>query len=221
MWAEMFHVGMESRIIQRLASGLVIKYTVVFSEERRMIKVTPKFLEFSSSISTHSSTSTRDANTGVANTNRYQIQSKRVSQLIAFIWRYLYQKEDIEKYQIAKELDNYFKHPQSLKDLLYAKNDTEPWKLMTKVFPDLSEPLFDSQADGIEYEIEVDVEQFRTSLEDPRFGDRKWRAIVGYPPRPFISDEGQLTIQELDEWINNTDDSKYVADNPFIPLCCS
>jgi hypothetical protein len=186
-----------------------------------MIKVTPKFLEFSSPISTLSSTSVKDTNTCVANTNRYQMQSKRISQLIAFIWRYLYQKEDLEKYKTAKELDNHFKDPQKLKELFYAKKDTETWKLITKALPDLLEPLFDPQADGIEYDIGIDVEQFRTSLEDPGFGQKNWRATVGYPPRPFVTDEGQLTNQELDEWISDTDQTKYVADNPFIPLCCS
>jgi hypothetical protein len=186
-----------------------------------MVTITSEFLNI---ITTNSD------NIGVcifSNFKRYQLQSKRISQIIAYIWLHLNQGDP--HLETAQELDRYFKNTNigeqsyKLRDLLFASPDSDPFKLMQKVFEgsdiQLTEALFDEATDN--YKIQVDVSKFRTQLNDPVPGDNKWTAVMGYPPRPFISDYGQLTNQELEHWISNNDESKYVSDNPFIPLCCS
>lgn len=167
--------------------------------------------------------------------DRYKQQSKRISQLIAFVWLKL------EHSKTAKELDKYFKNSKvgdkdyKLKDLLYADPNSEDleeqerFKLMQEVFKNtsspLEKPLFDKADERDEYEFTIDIEQFRTELIDPRIGEEKYVAVMAYPPRPPIADNGQLTAKELEDWINDdsTDVSsgKVAAPNPFIPLCCS
>jgi hypothetical protein len=124
-----------------------------------------------------------------------------------------------------KNIGNY-----SLEKLLYASPNSADgeertrFELMQKVFVDtaspLNEPLFDVERDP--FNIELDVNRHRSELRDPPFGDEKiFTAVMAYPPRPLISEDGQLTTKELDDWIANTDSNQIAADNPFIPLCCS
>jgi hypothetical protein len=83
-----------------------------------VIQVTPAFLN---SIET----TTNEKPSFVRDFKRYQIQSKRISQMIAFVWRY------IEDSETAKELDKYFKNTKigdkeyKLKDLLFAAPNPE------------------------------------------------------------------------------------------------
>lgn len=176
-----------------------------------------------------------EENSPVVFSQRYLRQSKRISQIIAYIWRYL------EEDKTAKELDRYFKNTRignkkyKLKDLLFANPNSEDleekerFKLMQKVFSNTSspliEPLFNEQEKEI-YEIgEIDLDRHRTELKDPNPGSEKWIAVMAYPPRPLISDNGQLSAEELEKWIaddsNDISLGKRTAPNPFIPLCCS
>lgn len=158
---------------------------------------------------------------------RYREQSKRISQMIAFVWRYLGDDKDTEKAETATELDRYFKNTEyKLKDLLFAEKDSEPFMLMARVFETspLKEPLFSKKEAEI-FEITVDIEQFRTELIDPEIGETRYKAVMAYPPRPLISDNGQLTNEELEKWIKADSErvvsGEVTAPNPFIPLCCS
>ncbi len=168
----------------------------------------------------------------ISNPQRYLEQSKRISQIVAWIWLHL--KESDVHYNTAKTLDRYFKNTKigdtdyKLKDLLFAQKGSELFKLMQEIFKDnpspLEEPIFSEEEREV-YNIGVVVDRYRTELIDPYIGEQKYTAIMAYPPRPLISDYGQLSEGELWNWVHdNSSDTrpdKRTAPNPFIPLCCS
>ncbi|RCJ22425.1 hypothetical protein A6S26_22005 [Nostoc sp. ATCC 43529] len=164
-------------------------------------------------------------------------QSKQVSQIIAYIWRWA-DAIDNPKKDIANKLKEYFINPTDdldhpggkLEKLLKAdpKNSDPEAKLLYAVFfedsssdnKDLLFPMFsDDECDC--YSFQINVNSFDGKLCDPTPNDPGIIAYnIPYPPRPCIG-ETTVTEYELEQWIKNRDKKKSFADNPYIPTTCS
>lgn len=176
--------------------------------------------------------------------SRLYQQSKQISQIIAFVWRWADDMHDDPeskaKRQAAKKLKKYFEHPTldnadidgQLKKLFKAKRDPdgdEEDKLLHAVFghhqnSNLIFPIFNSfelgegeQKFKLGYTFIIDFEHYYGEIQDPTKNQPNLLTFkIPYPPRPQL---GELTVthEELDAWANDTRSDKYVADNVYIP----
>lgn len=166
-------------------------------------------------------------------------QSKQISQIVAFIWRWADDPKDIEKSQVAKKLKTYFEHPTlvdgieidgQLKKLFKVIPDpkgNDESQLLYTVFGNhnnssLIFPIFDSFELGekdakLGYSFMIDIEHYYGEIKDPtRNCPNMLTFKLPYPPRPQL---GELTVtqQELEAWVNNRNSDQYLADNVYIP----
>ena len=172
-------------------------------------------------------------------------QSKQISQIIAYIWRWGDAEEAPEKKRVANELRSYFESPtsQSIGDnlkKLFGADPTQgkpefpdPAYLLKQVFyedgldnSNYIFPIFDTyelgeQQDGLGYSFEITFSNFEGEIIDADNNDPQiLKMIIPYPPRPQLG-EITLTQETLDNWIENRDPNRYFSENPYIPLTCS
>jgi hypothetical protein len=169
-------------------------------------------------------------------------QSKQISQIVAFVWRWTDDmRDDPEsqaKRQAAKKLKKYFEHPTTdgvdidnqLKKLFKVVpdlNGNEEAQLLHVVFglhqnPNLIFPIFNPFELGEEisklgYTFIIDFEHYYGEIQDPTKNQPNLLTFkIPYPPRPQL---GELTVthEELDTWANDTRADEYLADNVYIP----
>lgn len=174
--------------------------------------------------------------------SRLYQQSKQISQIIAFVWRWADDMHDDPeskaKSQAAKKLKKYFERPTldnadidgQLKKLFKAKLDPdgdEEDKLLHTVFgrhlnPNLIFPIFNSfelgeQNSKLGYAFIIDFEHYYGEIQDPTKNQPNLLTFkIPYPPRPQL---GELTVthEELDAWANDTSPDEYLANNVYIP----
>ena len=170
-------------------------------------------------------------------------QSKQISQIIAYIWRWADDNspEHRERQAVAIQLHKYFTHPTQrmgnvggqLKKLFGANpdpNGTLEARLLYAVFapldnPNLIFPIFSEFELGeidprLGYLLDVDLNSFHGALEDPtKNAPELFKFVIPYPPRPQL---GELTVttNELEEWVENKEPRKFFADNAYIPTTC-
>lgn len=171
-------------------------------------------------------------------------QAKQVSQIIAYIWRWI-DDDKSPKQESAKKLKEYFVQPTPLEDagmrngqnlekllgadiLKDSPIQSDEVKLLREVFPDYQSnknfisPIFDdfelgNEVPGLGYELSVDINSYQGNLSDTDI-NHPYLFIhsIPYPPRPELS-EATVTRNELEVWIENRVPDKYYADNPYIP----
>jgi hypothetical protein len=165
-------------------------------------------------------------------------QSKQISQIVAFIWRWADDPKDSEKSQAAKKLKKYFEHPtldgveidgqlKKLFKVIPDPNGNEEARLLSTVFSlqnnsSLIFPIFDSFELGEEdaklgYAFIIDIEHYYGEIQDPTKNHPNLLTFkIPYPPRPQL---GELTVthQELESWTKNISPSEYFSDNVYIP----
>lgn len=165
-------------------------------------------------------------------------QSKQISQIVAFIWRWADDSKDIEKNQAAKKLKKYFEHPtldgaevggqlKKLFKVIPDCNGNDEARLLSTVFsvqqnPSLIFPIFNSFELGEEdaqlgYAFVIDINRYHGELQDPSKNDPNLLTFkIPYPPRPQL---GELTVtyEELETWTNNTISNEYFSENIYIP----
>lgn len=168
-------------------------------------------------------------------------QAKQLSQIIVYIWRWA-DEDGQPQQEVAKQLKIYFDRPTednsrvggNLKQLLAADSmeDSPEANLLREVFPDYDSnenlifPMFDSfelgeEDNSLGYLFEVNVNSFHGVLEDvERNAPDIYKFVIPYPPRPQIG-ETNVTSDELERWIENREENKFFADNPYIPTTCS
>ncbi|MBR8833307.1 MAG: hypothetical protein DSM106950_04490 [Stigonema ocellatum SAG 48.90 = DSM 106950] len=191
---------------------------------------------------------------------RILTQSKQISQIITYIWRWA--DEDSHKFpelvDTAKSLQQYFVKPTEtnegipgipgggLEKLFRANplrwldssdqekenlSDKKEAKLLVTVFGEERIrsgifPIFNEFELGTPdapagYLFEVNFNSFHGTIADP---DKNTlgllRFTIPYPPSPKFG-ESTVTLQELENWINNKDANKVAADNPYIPATSS
>lgn len=186
---------------------------------------------------------------------RILTQSKQISQIIAYIWRWI--DEDFnqfsEQVDTAKSLKHYFVNPSetngdipggNLKKLFRA--DPKQWlsssdrenlpdkkeakllvnvfgeeRIQNGIFPLFNEVELGNSNSPASYFFEVNFTSFQGSLADP---DKNTPALlkftIPYPPSPKFG-ESTVTQEELEDWINNTNDREIIAKNPYIPTTSS
>lgn len=167
-------------------------------------------------------------------------QGKQISQIIAYIWRWADESspEHTDKQSTAKQLKQYFanptenpKHPMKKLMKLFSADARQPNScieagLLADVFNPISKnmifPIFDEFEVGEKYPelgylVEINVNSFQGNLADATINDPqllKW--IIPFPPKPNIG-ESTVTLSELDEWVTDTDNNRYIPQNPYIP----
>ena len=173
-------------------------------------------------------------------------QSKQLSQIIAYIWRWV-DADETPRREIANQLKEYFVHPTesnhdvggNLKKLLAAnpkedkpERNRKEAQLLREVFPDYNSnknlifPMFDEfelgdEHPGLGYLFTIDINSFHGKLDDPtKNAPEVLKFVIPYPPRPVLG-EATVTASELESWIENKQEYKYFADNPYIPATCS
>ncbi|NCQ83717.1 MAG: hypothetical protein GPJ00_04020 [Microcystis aeruginosa W13-18] len=168
-------------------------------------------------------------------------QAKLISQLITFIWRWSdknHMDEQNRKNVAAKKLKDIFDRPKQIEtgeltDKLMGLlttdifSDSSNSELLKTVFAKYSEeqkkelfPIF-SEYERKRYALFVDVERFHGQVGDPTLNNPGILSFtIPYPPRPQLG-EATVSEQELEKWLNNTDITHFVADNPYIPTSCS
>lgn len=160
---------------------------------------------------------------------RLMEQSKKISQVIAYIWLN-------ENDPTAAALDQYFKAPAKLDDLLFAQPGSKEYDLLKPVFrgKENALPIFDL-SERPYYTLKVIFDQFEGSISDASLESEEVLTMwIPYPPRPQIVDDshlpqGQLATaaplktSELQDWINQPSDQPpyYYETNPYIPTTCS
>ncbi|WP_334758318.1 hypothetical protein [Nostoc sp.] len=173
-------------------------------------------------------------------------QAKQISQIIAYIWRNVEEREN-PNFDTAKKLQQYFAHPtekktpteigENLKKLFaanprYDSEENVEANLLRKVFEDYQSnkrlifPIFDDfernqgNSSNLGYLFEVNVNTFNGLIEDvDQNSPSLFKFIIPFPPRPQIG-EGTVTYFELEQWIVDRTEKKYFADNPYIPTTC-
>lgn len=168
-------------------------------------------------------------------------QAKQVSQIIAYIWRWI-DDSDLHKRNCAEFLNYYFSKPTekdgeiggNLKKLLAAdprENSFQPsyevW-LLREVFPDYNDnqdllfPIFNKfelgeENEGFGYILNVDINSFQGNLSDTTINHPSlFVHSIPYPPRPELG-PATVTKDELEEWIKNRISDQYYAENTYIP----
>jgi hypothetical protein len=177
-------------------------------------------------------------------------QAKQISQIIAYIWRWV-DDTGTEEGNVANELKTYFEQPilldkcqpnaRHLKSLFRAnprKGDPQfphPAYLLKKVFEqeglnnkEYIFPIFDDLERGddgehpeLGYSFEVTFSSFVGEILDADNNNPQlFTMIIPFPPRPQI---GNATLSEetLDDWIKNREEDEYFSKNPYIPTTCS
>ncbi|TRU49476.1 MAG: hypothetical protein EWV49_08830 [Microcystis aeruginosa Ma_QC_Ch_20071001_S25] len=177
--------------------------------------------------------------------SRIYQQSKQISQIVTYIWRWADDTTNSHKKAVAIELKQYFDNPTTntkdiggkLKVLFQAtpKNSgiiNDPSYLLWAVFEEDATnnenyifPMFDefelgTKIAGLGYWFEVKVDAFHGTLDDPDGNDpHVFKFNIPYPPRPCIG-EATVTTEELQAWIENREKFEYFAKNPYIPTTC-
>ncbi|WP_449418799.1 hypothetical protein [Phormidium nigroviride] len=167
-------------------------------------------------------------------------QSKQISQIIAYIWRWAddHSPENTERQAVASQLHKYFTHPTQrignlggqLKKLFGAKPDPNgdiEGRLLYAVFAPLDNPNFifpifsEFELGEIDprlgYLLDVNLNSFHGVIEDPtKNAPALLKFVIPYPPRPQL---GELTVTttELEEWVDNKEPRNFFADNVYIP----
>jgi hypothetical protein len=171
-------------------------------------------------------------------------QSKQISQIIAYIWRWADDNSPVnaERQAAASQLHKYFTHPTQrignlggqLKKLFAAKPDPNgdlEGKLLYAVFapldnPNLIFPIFSEFELGeidprLGYLLEVNLNSFHGIIKDPtKNAPELFGFVIPYPPRPQLGDL-TVTTTELEEWVENKEPRKFFADNAYIPTTSS
>lgn len=143
-----------------------------------------------------------------------------------------------EQNRTAKRLKDIFDRPKQIErgeltDKLMGLlttdifSDSSNSELLKTVFAKYSEeqkktlfPIF-SEYEAKRYALFVDVERFHGQVGDPTLNNPGILSFtIPYPPRPQLG-EATVSEQELEKWLNNTDITHFVADNPYIPTSCS
>lgn len=175
-------------------------------------------------------------------------QSKQISQIIAYIWRWA--GEDEEHYPVqtavANKLKTYFEQPDSPEGLnaqhlreLFKANPTlgdpqfpDPAYLLKQVFPEGIEhegyifPIFNDFERGeieksLGYSFEITFSSFVGQILDADNNNPElFKMIIPYPPCPGTG-EATFTKQTLEDWITNRNKDQYFSTNPYIPTTCS
>ncbi|MFN6537390.1 MAG: hypothetical protein RM021_013600 [Nostoc sp. EkiNYC01] len=174
--------------------------------------------------------------------NRLLKQSKQLSQIIAYIWRWADADDVPQKKDYANKLKKYFANPTEdlncpagrLKKLLQANPNhseeelTEEDKLLRAVFfEDTSSdntglvfPMFYGCELSV-YSFQVNINSFEGMLRDAtQNAPGILNFYIPYPPCPHFGN-ATVTEYELEEWIQNRDKKKTFADNPYIPTTSS
>lgn len=103
------------------------------------------------------------------------------------------------------------------KNYTQAKIDGTPLDL-EKIFPIFKE------YEKKHYNVFVDSERFHGELRDPTANSPdKMTFSIPYPPRPGFGGATIIKNEEKDdlkEWIEDTDLTRVIADNPYIPTTC-
>ena len=194
-------------------------------------------------------------------------QAKQVSQIIAFIWRWIdfdeNNNQDIRgltqqevdnrkrKRDAAEKLNSYFAHPTAQVQLIGKKLERlfaadprlddselrdseykEEAELLREVFAKYKEdknlmfPIFDEverglKIPGIGYILNVDINSYQGHcLDVDKNHPHLYIHSIPYPPRPQLG-KATVTRRELEEWIENTEEHQFFADNPYIPTTSS
>ncbi|PHM06218.1 hypothetical protein [Nostoc sp. 'Peltigera malacea cyanobiont' DB3992] len=169
-------------------------------------------------------------------------QAKQVSQIIAYIWRWIDDATN-PKQEIAKQLKKYFAHPTkentnvggNLENLFAAnprednlEQNADEANLLREVFPNYNEdqnlifPIFNKfergeEVSGLGYLLTVDINSYQGNLSDTSINHPYlFIHTIPFPPRPQLSD-ATVTPDELKDWIENKIPGKYYADNLYIP----
>lgn len=185
---------------------------------------------------------------GAINFPRLFQQGKQISQIVSYIWRWsdaVEESPDVaQKRDTARQLGEYFKQPfvknpnlqnpfqTKLRNLFSAEpkeNGNEEEKLLYAVFgySDPSEydegyffPIF-SDLERLCYHFTIDTNKSQGTIEDANVNNPQFMTLVTpYPPCPKFSTT-TITEEELEEWIEDRDTKKMVADNLYIPTCTS
>ena len=173
-------------------------------------------------------------------------QGKQVSQIIAYIWRWVDDTslENKKKQEVANELQKYFKNPTEniqepggrLKRLLGAhpNDSSHEGNLLYHVFlenagmdnegyifPMFSKLELGKDGSGLGYSINVDINSYQGNLSDTSINHPyQFVHTIPYPPRPHLS-KATVTLDELESWVENRVPEQYYADNPYIPTTSS
>ena len=190
----------------------------------------------------------KESSEHVAYLKRLYQQGKQVSQITAYIWRWV--DEEREEYakqkKAANKLKTYFEHSSrnpkeiggNLKKLFGAdptnpNDQSEEANLLRAVFyregldnTKCIFPIFNQYERGDEdprfgYLFEITVNAFTGGIEDIDINSPELlKMVIPYPPRPNL---GNVTLDKdtLEDWINNRDDTKFFAENHYIPTSCS
>ena len=173
-------------------------------------------------------------------------QGKQVSQIIAYIWRWADDEnpKNKQEQEVANELTKYFESPTEnnqdpggrLKKLLGAHPDdsSKEGNLLHRVFfekPSIDNegyifPIFSKfelgeDGSGLGYSINVDITSYQGSLSDTSINHPYiFVHTIPYPARPQLS-KATVTLDELEDWVEDRTQGKYYADNPYIPTTTS
>ncbi len=169
-------------------------------------------------------------------------QAKQVSQIIAYIWRWI-DADGNPKQEIATQLKEYFVRPteenqnvgENLEKLFAAnpkqnnlEENADEAKLLREVFPNYNEdqnlifPIFNElergeEVSGLGYLLNIDINSYQGNLSDTSINHPYlFIHTIPFPPRPQLS-KATVTPDELEDWIENNIPGKYYADNPYIP----
>jgi flavodoxin len=180
------------------------------------------------------------------NIRRICQQGRQVSQIIAYIWRWVDDErpENKHKQEVANELQKYFKKPTEnnqepggrLKKLLGAhpEDSSHEGNLLYDVFfenysidnegyifPIFNKLELGEDGSGLGYFLNIDINSYHGSLSDTSINHPyKFIHTIPYPARPQLS-KATVTPDELEDWIKNRIPNKYYADNPYIPTTSS
>jgi hypothetical protein len=168
-------------------------------------------------------------------------QSKQISQIIAYIWRWS-DDNSTGKEKSAKDLASYFEHPSedgvvgaNLKKLFSVKpkqGGNKEEDLLYQVFGNgnkiegLIFPIFNEFERGklnntLGYLFGIDINTFHGEILDPTPNHPQlFSFFIPYPPRPAVGN-ATVTNQELEGWVDNREKDKFFADNIYIPTTCS
>ncbi len=166
-------------------------------------------------------------------------QSKQISQIIAYIWRWSDDNSQGQQ-KSANDLASYFTHSSlegvpgaNLKKLFSVKpkeNGNQEEKLLYAVFgnkiKDLIFPIFNDFERGeinkkLGYLFGVDINSFHGEILDPTSNQPQlFSFFIPYPPRPALG-KATVTNQELEEWVENRKKEEFFAENIYIPTTCS
>lgn len=178
-------------------------------------------------------------------TRLYQ-QGKQISQITAYIWRWIDEDQEPEKQANAMALKEFFEEPAvgmpsvgaKLKQLFKAdptkdEDQSPEANLLRAVFMNEGQdntryifPIFDQFELGLEdrklgYMFQITVNAFTGRIEDAEINAPELlKMVIPYPPRPPL---GDVTVNKetLEAWIDNRNETEFFAANHYIPTSCT